>query len=84
MRATTGWTDDLGLDKFPVMPPLNLTDDELLDAAQAARLASAQAEADAEKHVNPRIRSMHDGCARRWRELAEKFERARARSCVDC
>lgn len=60
------------------MPPLNLTDDELLDAAQAARLASAQADLEAEKHVNPRVRSMHDSCARRWRELAEKFERARA------
>jgi len=59
------------------MPPLNLTDDELQDAAIAARIASAQADLEAERHVNPKIRSMHDSCARRWRELAEKFERAR-------
>ncbi len=62
---------------FCAMTPLNLTDDELQDAAQAARLASEQAEKDAERHTNPTIRSMFDGTARRWRELAAKFERAR-------
>ena len=62
---------------FPAMTPLNLTDDELQDAAQAARIASEQAEKDAERHTNPIIRSMFDGTARRWRELADKFERAR-------
>jgi hypothetical protein len=62
---------------FRAMKPLNLTDDELQDAAQAARIASEQAEKDAERHTNPTLRSMFDGTARRWRELAAKFERAR-------
>jgi hypothetical protein len=56
---------------------LNLTDDELQDAAQAARLASVQAEKDADRQSNPSIKSLLDGSARRWRELAAKFERAR-------
>jgi hypothetical protein len=62
---------------FSAMTPLNLTDDELQDAAEAARIASEQAKKDAERHTNPAIRSMYDGTARRWRELADKFERAR-------
>ena len=61
------------------MNPLILTDDELQDAAQAARIASVQAEGDAERQSNPRIKGMFDSSARRWRELAEKFERARVR-----
>lgn len=61
------------------MNPLQLTDDELQDAAQAARIACVQAEKDAEKQSNPTIKSMFDGSARRWRELATKFERARSR-----
>lgn len=61
------------------MNPLNLTDDELQDAAQAARIASVQAETDADRQASPRIRSMFENSARRWRELADKFERARAR-----
>ena len=59
------------------MTPLQLTDDELQDAAQAARIACVQAEKDAEKQSNPTIKGMFDSSARRWRELAEKFERAR-------
>jgi hypothetical protein len=62
---------------FRAMTSLHLTDDELQDAAQAARIASEQAEKDAERHTNPTLRSMFDGTARRWRELANKFERAR-------
>ena len=59
------------------MTTLNLSDDELLDAAEAARLASAQADALAEKQNSPRLKAMYDGTARRYRELANKFERAR-------
>lgn len=59
------------------MNPLHLTDDELQDAAQAARIASVQAETDSEKQSSPRVKAMFDSSARRWRELAEKFERAR-------
>ena len=62
------------------MTALNLTDDELQDAAQAARLASVQAEKDADRQSNPSIKSLLDGSARRWRELAAKFERARVRT----
>ena len=62
------------------MNSLNLTDDELQDAAQAARIASVQAETDADKQTSTRIRSMFESSARRWRELADKFERARMRA----
>jgi hypothetical protein len=65
--------------KFRAMTPLNLSDDELQDAAQAARIACVQAENDSEKQSSPRVKAMFDSSARRWRELAEKFERARAR-----
>jgi hypothetical protein len=59
------------------MTPLNLTDDELQDAAQAARLASVLADKDAEKQTNPRIKAMFDASARSFKELANKFEQAR-------
>jgi hypothetical protein len=68
-----------GSGKFCAMNALNLTDDELQDAAQAARIASVQAENDAEKQSSPRVRAMFESSARRWRELADKFERARMR-----
>jgi hypothetical protein len=61
------------------MNTLNFTDDELQDAAQAARIASIQAETDADKQSSPRVKALFDSSARRWRELAEKFERARTR-----
>jgi hypothetical protein len=56
---------------------LDFTDDELQDAAQAARVASVQADKDAERQSNPRIKAMFDGTSRRFAELAAKFERAR-------
>ena len=59
------------------MHSVNFTDDELQDAAEAARVAALQAEGDAEKQINPTVRAMFDSSARRWRELATKFERAR-------
>lgn len=59
------------------MTPIPFTDEELRDAAQAARIASVQAEKDAERQSNPTIKGMFDSSARRWKELAEKFERAR-------
>ena len=59
------------------MPHINLASDELQDAAQAARVAAAQAEADAEKQSSPSIRAMFDNSARRFRELAARFERVR-------
>jgi hypothetical protein len=65
---------------FPTMKTLNLTDDELQDAVQAARIASVQAEKDAERQSNPQVKGMFDSSARRWRELAAKFEKARLNS----
>jgi hypothetical protein len=59
------------------MPSVNLCDDELQDAAQAARIASEQVERDAEKESNLKIRGMFENAARRFRELADLFERAR-------
>jgi hypothetical protein len=61
----------------PQMPHINLAPDELQDAAQAARLAAVQAEKDAEKQSSPATRAMFDNSARRFRELAARFERAR-------
>jgi len=70
--------DGRGLWQFSTpMKTLNLTDDELQDAVQAARIASVQAEKDAERQSNPQVRVMFDSSARRWRELAKKFETAR-------
>jgi hypothetical protein len=62
------------------MPPINLTDDELQDAAQAARVASVQSEQDADKQSSPKVRAMFEYSARRFKELADKFERARVRA----
>ena len=59
------------------MPHIDLAPDELQDAAQAARVAANQAEADAEKQSSPSIRAMFDNSARRFRELAARFERVR-------
>ena len=61
------------------MKTLTLTDDELQDAVQAARSASVQAEKDGERQSNPQVKGMFDSSARRWRELAKKFETARLR-----
>jgi hypothetical protein len=61
------------------MPTLDLEDEELRDAAKAAWLASLEAEKDAETQSNAKVRAMFDNAARRYRELAEKFERARVR-----
>ena len=59
------------------MTALQFTDDELQDAAQAARAASNLAEKDAERQSNPKVRGLFENTARRFRELADKFERAR-------
>jgi hypothetical protein len=61
------------------MRNIQLEDDELRDAAQAARVASVQAEQDAEKQSNNSVRAMFDYMVRRFQELADKFERARTK-----
>jgi hypothetical protein len=59
------------------MKTVALTDDELQYAAQAARVASVQAEKDSERQSNPQVKGMFDSSARRWRDLAKKFETTR-------
>jgi hypothetical protein len=65
------------LGRLRAMPTLDLTDTELQSAAQAARIAAAQAEQDAEKQSSPGVRASFEGTAKRFRELAAKLERAR-------
>lgn len=59
------------------MPTLDLSDNELQNAAQAARVARQQATDDASKQSNPSVRSIFETTARRFAELAAKFEQAR-------
>ena len=66
-------------DYDPPMPTLELTDDELRDAAQPARLAARRAFRDSEiqpcKAIRDRLASEAERC---WR-LAQRFEDARPR-----
>jgi hypothetical protein len=56
---------------------LTLTDEELRDAAQAARLAAHRAQQDADAQPNPRINATLARDAERYRLLGEKFEAAK-------
>jgi hypothetical protein len=59
------------------MPSINLTADELQQAAQAARIGAVQAENDASKQSSPTVRANFEASARRYREIAAKLEQAR-------
>jgi hypothetical protein len=59
------------------MPILELTDAELHDAAQAARLAAKREQREAALQPNTRIRERFTVVARSYRRLAEKFDAAR-------
>ena len=59
------------------MPLLELSDNELAAAAMAARGAAALAKNDAERQTTLSIRTAFEDSERRYRNLAEKFERAR-------
>jgi len=61
------------------MPSLDLSDDELRDAAQVARVAARQMEGDAERQTNPRITATFEAGVARYGALA--FEAARQRGC---
>jgi hypothetical protein len=61
------------------MPLLDLTDAELRDAAQAARLAAHRAQQDAAAQPNPRISAAFAADAERYTALGERFEAARAK-----
>jgi len=58
------------------VPDVTLTDEELRDAAQAARLAARQAERDALAQQNPRIHQMFAADGERYRLLSEKLQAA--------
>src|SRR5262245_11921604 len=76
-RHRTGWTGPLHAGIVRTMPALNRSDDELQNAAQAARIASVQADQDAGRQTNPNIKAGFETTARKSRELAARFERAR-------
>jgi hypothetical protein len=59
------------------MPLIELSEQELRDAAQAARLAAHRAQQDAAAQLNPRISATFAADAERYARLAEKFEQAR-------
>ena len=56
------------------MPQIDLSDSELQNAAQAARVAAAQAESDSAKQTNPGARKLFELSARSYRALSERFE----------
>jgi hypothetical protein len=75
--AGTGWTPRPAAFYAAHMPTLNLNAAELADAAQAARLASRQAQRDADVQQNPRIKASFAADAERYKALGEKFQQAR-------
>jgi hypothetical protein len=50
--------------------------DDYKAAAQACRVAAAQADGDAKRQANPSMVKLFTDSANRYRELAEKFELA--------
>jgi hypothetical protein len=56
---------------------LELSDDELRDAAMAARAAAWRAQHDADNQSNPRSNATFAAVAARYAALAEMFEHAR-------
>lgn len=59
------------------MPQIDLSDSELQNAAQAARVAAAQAECDAARQTNPGTRKLFEQSARTYLALSTKFEAER-------
>lgn len=59
------------------MPTLDLTTEELRDAAMASRAAAQRAKLDAGINENPRIKAAFAASAERYGALSEKLERAR-------
>lgn len=59
------------------MARLDLTLDELGSAAQACRVAAAQAEQDAGKQSSPTVRQSFETIAKRYTDLGETFEEVR-------
>jgi hypothetical protein len=63
------------------MPDVTLSTDELRDAAMACRIAAHQAEHDAARQDNPRLKASFVEGAQRYLTLAAKFESARVKKC---
>lgn len=61
------------------MPLMDLTDAELATAAQACRAMAHQEGERAKKLENPSVRGPIDAAAKRYAELAKKFEATRMR-----
>jgi hypothetical protein len=59
------------------MPTLELTDIELRDSAQAARLACRRAHQDGALQPNPAIKNRFMADAARYRAFGQKFDEAR-------
>jgi hypothetical protein len=60
------------------MPAVNLSDYDLRDAARACRALAHQEQKRAEEIENPDMRRVFAELARHYRDLAARFERARA------
>jgi hypothetical protein len=58
------------------VPDLSLTDEELRDAAQAARLAAWRAQKDTDTQPHPRINAAFAADAERYKRLSAKFDAA--------
>lgn len=61
------------------MPPLDLTDAELVTAAQACRAMAHQEGERAKRMENPTVRGPIEQASERYRRLATKLEAARRR-----
>ncbi len=53
------------------------SDDDLRDLAMACRVAMVQAERDRDAQSSPTVRNQLDANVRRYRDLAERLDRAR-------
>jgi hypothetical protein len=72
MDARARWRDDVHM-------PFDLTDLELEAAARACRALAYQEGQRAKAMENPTMRGPIENASKRYRALAEKFERARRR-----
>jgi hypothetical protein len=59
------------------MPTIELSTDELRRATQACRIGAAQAQQDADRQDDGRIKTCFIEAAERYSTLASKFESAR-------
>jgi hypothetical protein len=75
--GSAGWTVRVDVLYDRRVPTVDLTPDELRDAAMAARAAAYRAQQDAAAQPNPRISATFAADADRYARLSDTFERAR-------